>query len=207
MAEKKTALEAIKTSTATFTPEQMELVMNLIAASKEPKNERGQSAISRFTDVRDPKEIMTCPVYRFDGKFVTGFKDLNKDPYRKVPKYSENKLDINRKLPNEPFVTLFLSENGTDIEEKEVSLIDYVNNRMKVEIPKKDFTIEDREVITDYGIIGRGGGGSFASDFNNSNQEVSPIHVKAETKRTERTFIVNLPGFEKPVTYVEAFLA
>ena len=209
MSEKttKSASEAVRTSTVAFSPEQMELVQQLISASKEPTNERGQSAISRFTDVRDPKEIMTCPVYRFDGKFVIGFKDLNQDPYRKAPKYSEAKLDINRGLKDQPFVTLLLSNDGVNIQEKEVPLIDYVNNRMKVEIPKGDFEIKSRDVIRDYGIIGRGGGGAFAQDVAGSGQPITPMKVKAETKETERTFIVKLPGFEKPVTYIEAFLA
>ncbi len=204
----KTPREAIAASTAAFSPEQMDLVMQLIAANKESTtNERGQSAISRFTDVRNPKEIMTCPVYRFDGKFVLGFKDLNKDPYRKAPKYSEAKLDINRGLKDQPFVTLLLSNDGVDIEEKEVPLIDYVNNRMKVEIPKGDFEIKNDDVIKDYGVIGRGGGGAFAQDIGGNGQPISPVKIKAETKETQRTFIVKLPGFEKPVTFIEAFLA
>lgn len=206
MASETPKKEPIK-ATVGFTPEQMELVQQLIAASRNNGEERDQEAVSRFTGMRNPKEIQTCPVYRFDGKFVIGFKDLNKDPYRKVPKYSENKLDINRKLPNEPFVTLLLSNDGVTVDEKEVPLIDYVNNRMKVEIEKGQFEVKERDVITDHGILGRPGGGSFAMDFNDKGVPSTPMRIKAETKSTERTFIVNLPGFENPVTFIEAFLA
>lgn len=190
-----------------FTPEQMELVQQLISQSKNNEQSRTDEAVSRFTDMRDPKEIMTCPIYRFDGQFVIGFKDLNKDPYRKTPKYSENKLDIHRKLADQPFVTLLLSSDGETVTEKEVALIDYVNNRMKVEIPKGDFEIKSRDVIADHGVLGRAGGTSFAADFNDSGKIAAPMRLKAETKTTERTFIVNLPGFSKPVTLIEAFLA
>ena len=101
-----------KATNVTFSPEQMEVIQSLISAAKSPTNERGQSAISRFTNVRDPKEIMTCPIYRFDGKFVIGFKDLNNDPYRKQAKYYENKIDLNRKLADQPFVTLLLTRKS-----------------------------------------------------------------------------------------------
>ena len=196
-----------KATNVTFSPEQMEVIQSLISAAKSPTNERGQSAISRFTNVRDPKEIMTCPIYRFDGKFVIGFKDLNNDPYRKQAKYYENKIDLNRKLADQPFVTLLLSNDGVDIEEKSVPVIDYVNNRLKVEIPKTDFTISDKEDIKDHGIIGRGGGGQFAEDFTDSGRTVTPTHIKMETKGIIRKFIIKLPGFENPVEMPEEFLA
>src|ERR1035437_3213747 len=94
-----------KKAEVTFTPEQMELIEKLIM-SKEPKVKDGREAISRFSNTRDPKEIVTCPIYRFDGKFVIGFMDYNHDPYRKEPRYYDLKLDINRKLADQPFVTL-----------------------------------------------------------------------------------------------------
>lgn len=199
--------ETLQAPSTPFTPDQMEYVLQMINNNRPSAESSRSSAVSLFKDVRNPKEIMSCPVYRFDGKFVIGFKDLNKDPYRKAPKYSENKLDINRKLSDQPFVTLLLSLDGVDVEEKEVPLIDYMNNRMKVEIPKSDFTIEQRDVITDYGILGRGASNQFAQDFDASGRPAMLQNIKAETKTTERTFIVKLPGFEKPVTYIEAFLA
>ena len=121
------AAEEIKASTVTFSQEQLEIVQKMIEASKGGAG-NARTTISRYTDVRDPKKIQNVKVSRFDGKYVLGFKDLNKDPYRKEPKYSENKFDIHRKLDNQPFITLLLSEDGKEVEEKEVSLIDYMNN-------------------------------------------------------------------------------
>lgn len=192
---------------APFTPEQMELVQQLINSNKSATNERGNQAISRFTDVRDPKELLSCPVYRFDEKFVLGFKDHNNDPYRKAPKYSVAKFDINRKLPDQPFVTLLLSSDGKEIIEREVPLIDYMNNRTKIMIDKPNFEVKMREVIQDHGIIGRAGGGTFADDIGSNGVPIATAHVKAETKTVERTFVVKLPGFDEPVTFIEAFLA
>lgn len=190
-----------------FSPEQMELVLQLIAQGKNSTNERTSQAISRFTDMRDPKELQTCPIYRFDGKFVIGFKDYNQDPYRKTPKYWDSKLDMNRKLADQPFCTLLLSNDGKDIEEKEVPLISYLDRRMKVKVEKKDFKVELREIIEEHGILGRPGGGTFASDFNDNGRAITPLQIKAETKRVERTFIITLPGFDEPVVMPEAFLA
>lgn len=192
----------IKNSTVHFTPEQLDLVQQLIKASQS-KNERG--AISMLTGQRDPKKIETVNVSRFDGKFVLGFKDLNKDPYRKVPKYWENKLDINRKLADQPFVTLLLSTDGKDIEEKEVALVDYMNNRIKE--PMKVVHIDMKEIIDDHGILGRQGSGGFANAIDENGKLLTPVSIKAESKRVERKFYVELPGFETPVEFIDAFLA
>src|ERR1035437_6104589 len=134
----------------TFSPEQMALIEKIIL-SKESKTVNGREAISRFSNTRDPKEIVTCPIYRFDGKFVIGFKDYNQDPYRKEPRYYDLKLDVNRRLADQPFVTLLLSTDGKNIEEKEVPCVDYTRKRMKVMIEKPNFKIVSKERIEDHG--------------------------------------------------------
>ena len=196
--------EEIKASTVTFSTEQLELVQKMIEASKGSSG-NARTTISRYTDVRDPKKVEKVKVSRFDGKFVLGFKNLNTDPYRKDPKYSENKFDAHRKLDAQPFVTLLLSENGSDISEKEVSLIDYMNNRTQVECKVKN--IETTEIIDDKGILGRQGTGGYASAVDDLGNPEKPIAIKAEVKRVERVFHVEIPGFSKPVEFIEAFLA
>lgn len=196
-----------ETSKIAFTPEQMELVQQLILASRDSKDENSRQAISRFSNIRDPKAIMSIPTYRFDEKFVVGFKNYSNDPYRKVPKFYDMKLDINRKLNDQPFVTLLLSTDGETITEKEVPVIDYINNRIKVILEKDAFEIVNKEVLDDKGIIGRGGGGTFAQEIGSNGIPISPVLVKAEVKRIERKFIINFPGFIKPVEMIEEFLA
>ena len=196
--------EEIKASTVTFSTEQLELVQKMIEASKGSSG-NARTTISRYTDIRDPKKVEKVKVSRFDGKFVLGFKNLNTDPYRKDPKYSENKFDAHRKLDAQPFVTLLLSENGSDISEKEVSLIDYMNNRTQVECKVKN--IETTEIIDDKGILGRQGTGGYASAVDELGNPEKPIAIKAEVKRVERVFHVEIPGFSKPVEFIEAFLA
>lgn len=200
MAKEKTG-EEIKATTIGFSPEQMELVRSMIDAAK-GSGERG--SVSRYTDVRDPKKLETVKVSRFDNKFVLGFKDLNIDPYRKAPKYSENKLDLVRKLPDQPFVTLILSDGGEQTE-KEVSLIDYMNNREQVQC--KVAGVKEKEVIDDKGILGRQGGGGYASAVDGDGKLVHSVAVKAEVKRIERNILVEVPGFDEPVSFIEAFLA
>lgn len=198
--------EDIVASTVGFTPEQMDLVTKMIEASKSTRNERG--VVSRYSDVRDPKSITKVKVSRFDGKFVLGFKDLNTDPYRKAPKYCENKLDLLRKLPDQPFVTLLLSAGEDDeITEKEVSLITYMDNRSKEECDVDH--IEETTFIDDKGLLGRyaGGPGVSVGAIDDMGKFTTPVQVKAEVKRVERVYFVKVPGFEKPVSFIEAFLA
>lgn len=196
--------ESISASTVSFTPEQLDLVKKLIEASKgSSTGQRG--AISRYSDVRDPKSIETAKVSRFDGKFVIGFKDLNTDPYRKAPKYCENKLDIARKLPDQPFVTLLLSNDGKEISEKEVSLVDYMNNREQMQC--KVTGVHKKEIIEDKGLLGRQGSSGVAGAIDDSGRLLEPVAIKAEVKRVELTLDVEIPGFDKPVTFIEAFLA
>ena len=198
MAKEKTGGEEIKASMETFTPAQMSAIQDML---KGLNNKSERSSISMYKDVRDPKKIETVKVSRFDGKFVFGFKDLNSDPYRTEPKYSESKMDIARKLPDQPFVTLIL-DDGT---EKEVSLIDYMNNRKQVECKVKE--VLSKEIIDDKGILGRQGTGGYAAAIEDNGTVSKPVTIRAEVKRVERTYLVEVPGFEKPVEFIEAFLA
>lgn len=195
----------VKNTNVSFSPEQMDYIQNLIAQSKEPNNERGQ-AISMFSNIRNPKEIMSVPMYRFDGKWMIGYKNLNKDPYRKMPKYYELKFDLNRKLSDQPYVTLLLSEDGKEITEKEVLVLDYINNRTRVNIEKGNFSIIEKDLISDHGILGRSNG-TFADDYSSPTQMATPVKIKMETKTIVRTFIINVPGFEQPVEMIGEFLA
>ena len=202
--EKKTG-EGIKASTVSFTPEQLDLVQKMIEASKSSDNTRG--VISRYTDVRDSKSVDNVNVSRFDGKFVIGFKDLNTDPYKKAARYSESKFDIKRKLNDQPFVTLLLS-TGDDAktEEKEVSLVEYMDNREKVEC--KVSSIKESVIIDDKGLLGRqSAGGISAGSVDDDGNFLKPVSVRAEVKRIERVIMVEVPGFKKPVKFIEAFLA
>lgn len=194
----------IKASNITFSPEQLDLVQKMIEASKSTSN-NDRTSISRYTNIRDPKSIEQVNVSRFDGMFVVGFKDLNNDAYRKVPKYSENKLDISRKLPDQPFVTLLLSNDGEKIVEKEVSLINYMDFREK--IPCKVVKINKKEIIDDKGLLGQGGSGGFAGEVDKDNKIIQNVAVKAEVLREEITVLVEVPGFVEPYLFKEVFLA
>lgn len=202
--EKEKTGEGVKAATVSFTPEQLDLVQKMIEASK-GNGTSTRGAISRYSDVRDPKSIETVNVSRFDGKWVLGFKDLNIDAYRKTPKYSENKLDIIRKLPDQPFVTLLLSSDGKETVEKEVSLVDYMNNREKVQC--KVEKVFKKEIIDDKGLLGRQGSSGVAGAIDDNGNLLTPTAIKAEVMRVELTFLVEIPGFTKPVEFIEAFLA
>lgn len=190
-----TKTESIKD--VTFTPEQMEVIQKLIQSNKGNVNE----PLSVYNK-RDKTKIETVNVSRFDGKYVIGFKNLQNDPYDKTPRYFQEKLDIKRKLPDQPFVTLILSD-GKETEEKEVSLIDYMNYRKK--IPMKVVHIEKKEIIEDKGILGRNAEmGQAIDEYGNPERGTA---VKAEFKRVEMVFYVDIPGFSKPVEMIDAFLA
>ena len=192
----------IKASTVAFTPERMDIVSKMIEASRGSST---QKAISRYTDFTDPKKIRKVKVSRFNNKYVLGFKDLNLDPYRKEPKYSQDKFDSYRNLNLQPHVTLLLSDDGKKVEETEVSLISYMDRRTQVECDVVE--IKSKEIIEDKGLLGKGGTGGYATAVSESGAPVAPTTVKAEVLRIERVYVVNVPGFEKPVEFIEAFLA
>lgn len=182
----------------TFSPEQMEVINKLIASSKVSTNE----SVSVY-NVRDKKKIETVNVSRFDGKFVIGFKDFNVDEYNPTPKYYVEKLDVKRKIADQPFVTLFLSD-GKETTEKEVSLIDYLNHRIKFQA--KVVHIDSKEIINDHGLLGRNSA-DMANMVDDSGRPIVSPTIRAESKQLARKFYVELPGFEKPVEFIEDFLA
>jgi len=191
--------ESKSQSNVTFTPEQMEVINKLINAQAN----RGSSEAVSVYNKRDIKKIETVNVSRFDNKFVIGFKNLNNDAYDTTPRYYEEKLDVVRKLPNQPFVTLILSD-GKETQEKDVALVDYVNYRKKMQC--NVVKIEDKEIIEDHGLLGRTGS-DIAGMVDDSGRPVTPIAVRAESKRVIRTYYIEVPGFDKPVEFIEDFLA
>lgn len=153
---------------------------------------------------RDPKKIETVNVRQMDGKFVVGFKNHQKNPYKKdVTKYTTMEFDPMIQKPNQPFITLLLSDGSEDekgnlvIEEKHVRLLDYVENRDTY--VAKVSKAEKKEVIDNFGILG---GHAMASEIDAKGNKVSYPSVNKETKKEILTFYVELPGFSKPVEFV-----
>lgn len=194
------APEIQKTEQVTFTPEQMEVISKMIASKSVKQSEN--EPISMY-NVRDKKKIETVNVSRFDGKFVIAFKDQNNDPYEVTPKYYVTKHDLNRRLADVPYITLILSD-GKESEEKEVALIDYLNHRKKHQA--KVVHIDLQEIIEDHGLLGRIGADT-AGMIDEKGRPVQAQAIRAQSKRTIRKFYVELPGFDKPVEFIEDFLA
>lgn len=190
----------IKQSVVPFNSEQMEIINQMIAQA----SQRGSSEPLSVYGKRDPRVIENVKVSQFDGKFVIGFKNLQNNPYKTTPKYSITKPGYDGKAAKEPYVTLLLSNDGVDIEEKEVALVDFMNFRDRIELPI--LKMEKKEVINDHGVLGRQGG-DFAVEIGDNGQPVTPTAVKAESKQLIMKFYVQLPGFEKPVEFIEDFLA
>lgn len=188
-------------NTVPFTAEQMAIVEKMIQQSKVRGNT--DSSISVY-GMRDPKKIETVKVSQFDGMFVIGFKDLQNNPLKKTPKYSETKMDIIRKLPNEPFITLLLSNDGEKVVEKEVPLVDFMNYRERIVCPV--IKLDKEEVIKDHGILGRQND-QFGAEIDENNRPVQSAGIKAEYKTNLMKYYVELPGFNKPVEFIEDFLA
>lgn len=193
--------EVKSNSDVVFTQEQWDVINKLIAGSKQ--STPTDKSVSMY-NVRDKKKIETVNVSRFDGKFVIGFENKQNDPYEEKPKYYEMKLDVVRKLPDQPFVTLLLSNDGKEIEKKEVSLVDYVNYRKKFKA--NVVKIETKDFIDDYGLLGKGSS-EFARISDESGKNLPITGIKAEVKRTEMVFYVELPGFDKPVQFISDYLA
>ena len=101
----------------TFTEEQLALVQKMISDASSNAQANSNNPISPY-NVRDIKKIETVNVRRFEGMYVLGFKNLQKDPFKKAPLYVEYGVDIARKLQNEPYVTLLLSNDGKEMVEK-----------------------------------------------------------------------------------------
>lgn len=183
-----------------FSPEQMELVQRMIAES----NKRGSGEALSVYGKRDPRKVESVKVSQFDGKFVLGFKNLQNNMYKSTPKYSIMKPGYEGKARVEPYVTLLLSNDGVNIEEKEVALVDFMDFREKMEFP---ITFMDKqEVIKDHGILGRQSI-QFAGGIDDNGKPLTQTAIKAESKEVIMKFYVQLPGFEKPVEFIEDFLA
>lgn len=153
-------------------------------------------------NLRDPKKIETVKVSRFDAKWVVSFKNLQNDPYKKIPKYLRYGVDPIRKLNNEPYVTLNLSADGKTFEEKEVLLIDYMDNRDRVDIKVLECKVETK--IHDHGILGAQNNYGIAVD-EKGKPEARPT-ILAQSKSEIRTFVVQLPGFETTTEFSTDFL-
>ena len=184
-----------------FTEEQLRAVKRMIEEQKSESN--SNDAVSVYGK-KDFRVLTNVKVSIFNGKFVIGFVNLQNNKYDARPKYSVMKTDIVRKLNNQPFLTLMLSNDGEDIEQLEVALIDYVDNRTRMSLPI--IKQETEEVITDHGLLGHPGG-NFASGVNKEGWALSRQSIKAESKEVIRTFYVQPEGFKKAVQLREEFLA
>ncbi len=191
----------------TFTPAQIDLINKMLGEQAKSlkdslaRPDSPNSAISLYNQ-RDPKEIKTVKVSRFDAMWVVGFKDLQNDPYKKTPKYLRYGIEPIRKLTNEPYVTLRLSADGKTFVEKELLLIDYMENRDTVNVPVKN--IEMKEVIHDHGVLGQSG--QFAVAIDDKGKPESRPTILAQSKSVERIFTVHLDGFDEDTTFITDFL-
>ena len=176
----------------TFTEEQLALVQKMISDASSNAQASSNNPISPY-NVRDIKKIETVNVRRFEGMYVLGFKNLQKDPFKKAPLYVEYGVDIARKLSNEPYVTLLLSNDGNDIVEKKVLLIDYMNNRDTY--IAKVLSITEDVKINDHGVLGRVGSDMGTSIGTDGKVERGPA-VSMQTKSIIRTFNVELENLD-----------
>lgn len=176
----------------TFTEEQLALVQKMISDASSNAQANSNNPISPY-NVRDIKKIETVNVRRFEGMYVLGFKNLQKDPFKKAPLYVEYGVDIARKLQNEPYVTLLLSNDGKEMVEKKVLLIDYMNNRDTY--VAKVLNITEEAKITDLGILGRVGNDMGTTIDASGRVERGPA-VSMQTKSIIRTFEVELENLD-----------
>lgn len=190
-----------------FTPAQIK-VINQMLADRLDAERAGDStrrspnnAISMY-NLRDPKKIETVKVSRFESKWVVGFKNLQNDPFKKGAAYLRYGIDPVRKLPREPYVTLMLSADGKNIEEREVLLIDYMDNRDTVDVSVLD--VEVKPEIHDHGVLGTPSGYGIAVN-EKGNPESRPT-ILAQSKSEKRTFKVHLEGFAEPTWFITDFL-
>lgn len=172
-----------------FNKEQMDVIQQMLAEVREASNNRSSVDTISMYNMRDPKSIETVNVKRIDGKYVLGFKDFQKDSFKKIPKYLVYKADPTRGLFKEPFITLMLSEDGEEIEEREMMLVDYMSNREYYKA--RCLKVNEKEVIEDHGVLGSTG--EYAVAVDDKGMPTSRPTILAQTKRTIRTFMVELP--------------
>jgi len=185
-----------------FTPDQLSAINDMIASAVRSSAQTGNGTVSVYGQ-RDPKTIERVNVKRIFGKFVIGFKNVQNDPMRKDPKYLSYEFDPIRKLDQQPYITLLLSNDGEEIEEKKILLTDYYRDRDKFEAKVVDMKI--KKTIKDNGVLGSRG--SFASEVDDKGNPIARTKVKAEYVEEKRTFFAELPGFSEPVEFIEDFLA
>ena len=184
-----------------FTPEQMEIIQGMLSEARS-NNTKDTSSISVYNS-RDPKSIESVNVKRIEGKFVVGFKDLQNDSFKKIPKYLSYEAMPSRGLVKEPFITLILSDDGKEFEEKKMALVDYTDEREYYQA--KCIEVKIKKIIEDHGILGSSG--EYAGEVDAKGVPVTRQTVLAQTEREERVFVVELPSFAKPVEMISAFLA
>lgn len=189
---------------APFDADQMEVIQALIAQARGETENVRPDAISMY-NTRDPKAISTVNVKRIYGKYVMGFKNLQTDPMKKTAKWLTYKPDPTRVgALREPYVTLILQQDEkSKIEEKEVLLLDYMNDR---EFYKAKVTgIDMKPVIKDYGFLGSNG--EYAGEVDDKGVPVARMKVLAEVRSEERVFWAELEGFSTPQPFISDFLA
>lgn len=184
-----------------FTADQMEVIQQMVAASQK----RGINEPISVYGQRDNRVPTQVKVSQFEGKFVTGFKNLQLNSFKKEPKYSVMKPGYMGKATLEPHVILILSEDGNTFVEKEVALVDFMDNRDRVEVPI--IHIEKLEVIRDHGVLGRRSG-EFGVAIDENNRPLAQVSLKAESKEVITKYYVQIPGFAHPVEFIgDDFLA
>lgn len=188
-----------------FSPEQLAAINEMISSAVRSSAQTGNSnsPLSVYGQ-RDPKSIERVNVKRMFGKFVLGFKDVQNDLMKShIPKYLTYEFDPIRKLDQQPYITLLLSNDGVDVEEKKILLTDYYRDREKFEAKVVDIKV--KKTIKDDGILGSRG--SFAVEVDDKNNPITRSKIKAESIVETRTFMVELPGFKEPVEFIQDFLA
>lgn len=183
----------------TITPELMSVIDGIVESRlKSAKSSDSSNDPVSVYGFRDPKSIETVNVKRIFGKFVIGFKNIQNDPLKShIPKYISYQLDPIRKLANQPYLTLILSSGDGDIEEKDILLSDYYNEResFKANIVE---TKENTKIVST-GLLGRGG--EFAREVDDKGAPVQRSAIKAEVELKSKVFLVELPGFAEPVEF------
>lgn len=192
----------IKKSEVPFNAEQMSIIQQMLAEARDSNRSSNISAISMYNQ-RDPKSIESVNVKRIDGKFVVGFKNWQKDSFKKKPQYLVYKAMPERGLYKEPYITLLLSEDGVTFDEKEMSLVDYHDEREYYKA--KCLNVEVKKVIEDNGYLGSSG--EYATAVDDRGMPMARPTILAQVEREERVFTVELPGFEKPQEFIGDYLA
>ncbi len=188
-----------------FNEDQLAAIQAMLDQVRKNGDSRRPDAISMY-NLRDPKKIESVMVKRIDGKFVMGWKNLQKDSMKKKAKWLDYKKDESRGLLREPFVTLLLQEDEkSPVEEKEMLLLDYVTDGKRDQFKAKVVRIDEKDIIEDHGILGSKG--EYAGEIDDKGMPVQRTTVLAQTKRTERVFYVELPGFSKPQMFISDWLA